>query len=56
MDIFENFDNELFKKTGKHYNELNVVNKIKALNKAEIELEQMSAKGRSIIRQLRKSL
>lgn len=56
MGIFEDFDDELFQRTGKHYNELNTTNKIKVLNEAEIRLEQIAAKRRAIIRQLRRNL
>ncbi len=56
MDIFEDFDDELFKRTGKHYNELTKIQKMKVLNEAEQILEQIAAKRRAIIRHLRKKL
>ncbi len=56
MGIFEDFDDELFQRSGKHYNELNTTNKIKVLNEAEIILERIAAKRRAIIRQLRRKL
>ncbi len=56
MGIFEDFDDELFQRTGKHYNELNTANKIIVLNGAEIILEQIAAKRRAVIRHLRRKL
>lgn len=56
MGIFEDFDDELFQRTRKHYNNLNKTDKIKVLNEAEIRIEQISAKRRAVIRHLRRNL
>ena len=56
MKIFEAFDDEIFKRIGKHYWELNKNQKIKVLDEMEKMMEQINAKRRAIIRQLRRKL
>ncbi len=60
MGIIENlindFDNGIFKRTGKHYYQLNNAQKIKALNEAEIMGEQIATRLRAMLRKLKREL
>jgi len=56
MGIFEDFDDELYQRTGKHFNQLTKKQKLLVLDEAEQRFEQISCRRRSIIRQLRKKL
>ena len=56
MGIFEDFDDELYQRTGKHFNQLTKKQKLLVLDEAEQRLEQISCRRRSIIRQLRRKI
>ena len=56
MEIFEDFNQEVYKRTGKYYHEFNIINKIKILDEAEIILAKIAARRRAVIRRLRKEL